>query len=195
VNAEQIVSEIKRYETEVAGILDHFSENREGIWIKRSDDPIFRQYVREIVELFDDVFGNNNYSVQIANEFNDGIHNFSRSPSYKSVENILSVIRAALTRLNRNPELLERKKVEENAQNQQAGQLDVLLPIFNRNQFDADLATFEASANEAAPLALVMLGRLYKRYHRYRSADTSAQSNNTSRLSKRRTRLSRLEPA
>jgi hypothetical protein len=36
------------------------------------------------------------------------------SPSYRSVENILATVRAALTRLNRNPELLVRKKANDN---------------------------------------------------------------------------------
>ena len=115
MNAEQIVGEIRRYETELTGILSRFDKGRDGIWIKHSDDPILRQYVREIVDLFNDVLGNNSYSLQIVHEFSDGVSNFSGSPSYKSVENILSVMRAAITRLNRNPELLVRKKAEENA--------------------------------------------------------------------------------
>jgi diguanylate cyclase (GGDEF)-like protein len=43
------------------------------------------------------------------------------------------------------------------AQNDETGQIDGLLPIFNRSQFDADIPKFAASANEAAPLALIML--------------------------------------
>lgn len=113
MNAEQIIAEIKRYETELAGILSRFTHGRDNISIGPGDDPIFRQYVRELMDLFNDALGPNSYSNQIAGEFNQGISNFYWSPSYKSVENILSVIRAAVTRFARSPGLLERTKAEE----------------------------------------------------------------------------------
>lgn len=113
MDAEQIIAEIKRYETHLAGILSRFTRDREGIHIGHGDDPLFRQYVRELVDLFNDILGQNSYSLQIAGEFDDGISNYVGSPSYKSVENILSVVRAALTRLTRSPELLVRKRAEE----------------------------------------------------------------------------------
>ena len=114
MNTDQIINEIRRYESELASILSRFTDSRDSIHIGRGDDPKFRQYVRELVDLFNDVLGQNNYSWNIVNEFNEGISNFTRSPSYKSVENILSIVRAALTRFNRNPELLVRKKAEDN---------------------------------------------------------------------------------
>lgn len=113
MNAEQIIAEIKRYESEIAGILSRYSRTSDGIHIGHGDDPIFRQYVCELIDLFNDVLGQNSYSHQIAGDFNDGISNFVGSPSYKSVENILSVVRAALTRFTRSPELLVRRKAEE----------------------------------------------------------------------------------
>lgn len=114
MDAEQIVAEIKRYETELSGILSRFTRSRDRIHIGRGDDPLFRQYVRELMDLFNDILGQNSYSHQIAGEFNDGVSNFVGSPSYKSVENILSVVRAALTRFARNPELLVRKNAVAN---------------------------------------------------------------------------------
>jgi hypothetical protein len=124
------LAEIKRYETEFAAILSRFKKGREGIWIGEGDDPILRQYVREIIDLFNEVFGENNYSVQISAEFDNGIRNFSGSPSYKSVENILSVIRAVLTRLDRNPELLVSSKAPENGSGR--APVNVVLHICNR---------------------------------------------------------------
>lgn len=112
MDSEQIVAEIKRYETELVGILSRFTHSRDGIHIGRGDDPLFRQYVRELMDLFNDILGQNSYSHQIAGEFNNGVSNFVGSPSYKSVENILSIVRAALTRFARNPELLVRKNAE-----------------------------------------------------------------------------------
>lgn len=114
MNADQIIAEIKRYDTELAGILSRFTQSRDNIHIGGGDDPIFRQYVRELVDLFNDVLGQNSYSRQIVSEFNTGISNFFGSPSYKSVENILSVVRAALTRFTRSPDILVRRKAEEN---------------------------------------------------------------------------------
>lgn len=113
MDASTIIAELKRYESELAGILGRFSRTRDVIHIGRGDDPRFRQYVRELVDLFNDVLGRNSYSAQIANEFNEGVSNSVRTPSFKSVENIISIVRAALTRLERNPGLLERKKSEE----------------------------------------------------------------------------------
>jgi predicted nucleotide-binding protein len=114
VNAEPVINEIKRYESELAGILSRFTHTRDGIDIAREDDPIFRQYVRELVDLFNDALGENSYSIQIVAEFNDGIRNYVGSPSFKGVENILSIVRAALTRFTKRPELLVRKDAEAN---------------------------------------------------------------------------------
>lgn len=102
------LSELKRYEQELEAILSRFSHNHEGIHIKLEDDGVYRQYVRELVDLLNDVLGSNGYSRQIAVEANEGTSNFYKSPSYKSVENIIGVLRAVQTRLARNPELLNR---------------------------------------------------------------------------------------
>lgn len=113
VDADKIIAELKWYEGDLERILSRFTRSRDGIHIDRRDDPLFRQYVREIADLFNDALGRNSYSVQIAAEFNEGVSNFVGSPSYKSVENILSVVRASLTRFTRNPGLLVRKKAED----------------------------------------------------------------------------------
>ena len=113
MDAEQIVAELRRYENELACILSRFTRNRDSINIDQGDDPLFRQYVRELVDLFNDVSAEESYSTQITGEFQEGVSNFLRTPSYKSVENILSIVRAALTRFTRNPELFVRKKTDE----------------------------------------------------------------------------------
>jgi len=84
VNTEQIVAEIAKYETELASILPRFTRGNDSMHIGLGDEPIFRQYVRELVDLFNDVLGPNSYG-QIASEFSQGISNFTLSPSYKSV--------------------------------------------------------------------------------------------------------------
>jgi hypothetical protein len=110
MDAQHIISELQRYERELNGILSRFRKSPDGgLHATREDDSKLRQYTRELVDLCDDAFGRNPYSAQIANEFNEGISNFYGTPSYHCVENILSSVRAALTRLNRNPGLLVRK--------------------------------------------------------------------------------------
>jgi predicted nucleotide-binding protein len=106
----ELIKEIERYETALTGILSRYKDYN----IKRDDDPVLRQIIHELIDLFNDSLGKNSYTYQIANEFNAGTANEFRSPSFKSVENIISVVRAALTRFKRNPELLDRKKAQEN---------------------------------------------------------------------------------
>ncbi|NTW99039.1 MAG: nucleotide-binding protein [Geobacteraceae bacterium] len=113
MDTDTIIAELRRYESELAGVLGRFTQTRDGLHIARQDDPLFRQYARELVDLFNDVLGRNSYSAQIVGEFNEGVSNFVGTPSFKSIENILSIVRAALTRFARNPELLKRKKAEE----------------------------------------------------------------------------------
>ena len=62
VDADKIIAELKRYESDLAGILSRFTRSRDGIHINRRDDPIPRQYVRDLVDLFNDVLGRNSYS-------------------------------------------------------------------------------------------------------------------------------------
>jgi len=67
-------------------MLLRFTRTSDGIHIDRADDPTFRQYVHELYDLFGDALGSNNrYSGQIAHEFNDGISNFTGSPSFLQV--------------------------------------------------------------------------------------------------------------
>src|SRR6266851_7548740 len=128
--SREILIEFKKYETEFAGILYRFKRNRDGIWIGEGDDPILRQYVREITDLCNEVFGKNTYSIQISAEFDNGVGNIFGTPSFKSVENILSVVRAVITRLNCHPELLVQKKEPETGSDQ--APVDSVLGICNR---------------------------------------------------------------
>jgi predicted nucleotide-binding protein len=109
---EQVIAEIERYEAELARILAAFRKTSSGLWMGQGDDPLYRQYVRELVDLFNDALGPNVYSKQIANEYSSGFGMYD-SPSFKGVENILAVVRASLTRLRRSPELLVRRGAEE----------------------------------------------------------------------------------
>lgn len=107
-----IISEIERYESELARILRGFKRTSGGLHIGAGDDPLYRQYVRELVDFYNDALGRNVYSRQISHEYSEGFGTYG-SPSFKGVENVLSVVRASLTRLRRSPELLTQRQAEE----------------------------------------------------------------------------------
>ena len=109
---EQVIEELDRYESELARIHASFKRTREGIWIADGDEALYRQYVRELIDLYGDALGRNSYSAQIAHEYQNGF-GYTGSPSLQGVENILGVIRASLTRLRRNPDLLSRAGTQE----------------------------------------------------------------------------------
>lgn len=109
---DQILAEFERYESELSSIYGNFNHARDGIHIGKGDDPLYRQYVRELIDLYNDALGANSYSVQIVHEYNNGFGHMG-SPSLKGVENVLGVVRASLTRLRRNPDLLSKRKAEE----------------------------------------------------------------------------------
>ena len=108
MKATDLIAVLNRYRAELEGILSRFDRTRDGIHINREDDPVFRQRVLELRDLFHDALGPNSYSEEIVAFFNDGISNFSGSPSYKSVENIIGVVGAASTRITRRPDLADR---------------------------------------------------------------------------------------
>lgn len=109
---EQVIGEFERYETELTRIHDSFKHTRDGIYIAVGDDPLYRQYIRELVDLYNDALGRNSYTTQIAHEYENGFGHLG-FPSLKGVENVLSVVSASLTRLRRNPDILTRTKAQD----------------------------------------------------------------------------------
>lgn len=105
MKSEQILTEIERYVAELSRIYSSFRHTRDGIYIAEGDESLYRQYVRELLDLYNDALGKNVYSEQIAYEFQNGL-GYLGSPSLRGVENVLGVIRASLTRLRRNPDLI-----------------------------------------------------------------------------------------
>ena len=102
---QQILIEISGYETRITGILSRFRDYK----ISDPDVDIFFQLVIEMRDLLIDALGPNFYSTNIMNLYNHGVRNVSGRPSFKCVQDILSVIRAAHTRIKRNPEILMNK--------------------------------------------------------------------------------------
>jgi hypothetical protein len=104
MTSEQIIQELERYRAELNGIKSRFVQSRNSISIKREDDPKYRTFIIEIIDLLNDSIGKNKYSALINQKFIEGINNFHESPSYKSVEDIISIIDSVITRLQRTPD-------------------------------------------------------------------------------------------
>jgi len=100
---EQIIQELERYRSELTGIMGRFVHNPRSYRISREDDPRYRTFIIEIIDFLNDTFGKNQYSSAIDIKFKQGIYNDLQTPSYKSVEDIVSVIDSVITRLKRNP--------------------------------------------------------------------------------------------
>lgn len=103
---EEFIRLIEGYDTELSAMLSRFRKTSDGLHIDHDDDPRYRQIVQEVVDLLDDSLGKNRYSTTIASIVNEGVRNFYNSPSYKSLEDVVSVLRSIVTRVTRNPEVL-----------------------------------------------------------------------------------------
>jgi len=110
MTSENLIQELERYRGELTKIMGRFNRSSKSYHIHAADDPRFRTFVIEIIDILNDSIGANQYSPLINQIFNEGISNFYESPSYKSVEDIVSVLASVITRLKRNPELCNPKK-------------------------------------------------------------------------------------
>jgi len=122
---QQIMEKIAKYERWISGVLSRFRNYK----IADTDTDIFFQLVIEIADLFTDALGRNSYTTNIMNLYNHGVQNVTGRPSFKCVQDILNVIRAAHTRLERNPRLLKKKKDKEHTL-----QIDNVFIIHGRNE-------------------------------------------------------------
>jgi hypothetical protein len=111
MNVHDFLSELKRYEVEIDGIRSRLVHTSREIHIGCGDDALLRQYVQELIDLFRDAIGPNDYSRQIGADFNYAVSNWLDSPSLAGVQNILATVRSARTRFERRPNLLAKAKV------------------------------------------------------------------------------------
>jgi hypothetical protein len=97
----ELIADLRKYKTQIESVLSRFTHGSEGYSIQASDDALYRRMIIEICELLDDALGDNNpYSIRISNLYRAGLLNYLSSPSYKSVEDIVGELGAALTRFN-----------------------------------------------------------------------------------------------
>ncbi len=116
MNQEEIIETIEHYKADFEKYLSRFKKSDSSLDINRDDDPLYRQQVLEIKDFLNDCLGDNSYSHQIIEYYNWGIQNWLHSPSYKSIESIVGVLGAVITRLRRNPDLLKRRQDQQELQ-------------------------------------------------------------------------------
>lgn len=104
--ATELVNRLESYAAELDGILKRFTRSQDSNDILQDDDPRFRELVIEVRDLFKDHLPNEDYAPAVVTAFNEGISNFIGTPSFKSVETIRGIVKAALVRVKSNPAVL-----------------------------------------------------------------------------------------
>ncbi len=104
MNRDEMLAALKAYESNLAAILSRFTKSGHGIHIDPSDNARFNEIALQLRDLFNDEFvDSQNHTQPLVNHYNDSISNYTGSPSYRGVENVKSVVTAALARVQRNP--------------------------------------------------------------------------------------------
>lgn len=103
MESKELIAELQAYKSALEKMVSRFTRTFEAINIEPDDDPVYRQKILEIRDLLNDGLGPNEYSRHVIVHYRDGLANFTHSPSYKSVENIVGVLGAVIVRLKRDP--------------------------------------------------------------------------------------------
>lgn len=104
---EEIIYELKNYQSELGEILSRFKHTREAISIDNQDNYRLRSLTTELVDLLHDhVTGSAPHIRMITDSYNHGISNFYNSSSYSSVKEIRGFVDAIIIRIERNPKIL-----------------------------------------------------------------------------------------
>lgn len=131
MNVKEILDTLKNYERELEGIIGRFSKSTHGVLIDSDDGYRLREIVAELGDLISDhIPDSGHYSNNIGNSYVEGISNFSGSPSYASVQEIVAVVRALTVRIDRNPSLFVPKKGIDGFEDKLAG-IDIIANRFH----------------------------------------------------------------
>ncbi|MEI2453432.1 hypothetical protein [Lysobacter firmicutimachus] len=106
MNPDDYLRRADGYIDELRGILSRFVKGRDSLLAADDDEPRIQQITLELRDLFHDAMGQNDYSKMVIDAYNHGVANLYDSPSYSSVERIISIASAARNRVENNPELL-----------------------------------------------------------------------------------------
>jgi hypothetical protein len=102
-----LMNRLRSYEGQLTRILGNFEEGPSSYDMKSSDETRYAQIVIEMRDLLQDNFPKADYAEPVMSAYDSG--RLSGSPSYESVEQIRTLIKAAITRVERNPAFAKRK--------------------------------------------------------------------------------------
>jgi predicted nucleotide-binding protein len=108
MNAESVSAVLQEYIEAFQRIQSRVFTNRDIAYLYPDDDLDWRQKALEIRDFLTDTLGPNVYSAQILDYYTKGML-ATGTPSRKSVQDTIGVLKAVITRLQRNPGLLERR--------------------------------------------------------------------------------------
>ena len=100
----ELVEALESYSAELQAILGRFKKATQGIWIDQGDHGRFKQISLELIDLLrDEIQDGNMHAVMIAERLNESVNNYSGSPSYRGVENVMGIVNSLVTRVSRSP--------------------------------------------------------------------------------------------
>jgi len=105
---KKLIDLLNSYKSEIENILSRFNKGN----IANGDKSKLQIIVSELSDLFYDEMGENNYSSSIVSNFNKGISHNYISVIYNSVEAIHSIVSSSITRIEHNPEILNKKEAK-----------------------------------------------------------------------------------
>ncbi|MDG1081095.1 MAG: hypothetical protein P8P14_01805 [Porticoccaceae bacterium] len=108
IENEKGIDDLQEYLTELRNMQERFYVSHNNMFMHESDRDRFHQISIEITDLLDNLLGSNQYSSTIFSAYQNGLHNFSGTPSFHSVKQIDTCISAALTRIKRKPKTLKK---------------------------------------------------------------------------------------
>ena len=106
MNKEDVLADLAGYQKTLLAMLTRCTRAMDGLVISSGDKLEYNQIVQELVDLFNDFFGQDNrLSRQIADYVNSGKSSFLQVPTYASMQDVLSTVRAATTKVERSEEV------------------------------------------------------------------------------------------
>lgn len=115
MESSEFIDALEEYAGNFRSVLARFRQTNTGLFMSSEDNAWVKQISIEVMDLIDERFGRNQYSQMIANAINEGRNNFHEMQSYRSIEEVISVIGSVITKVERNPEISSTKP-EENIQ-------------------------------------------------------------------------------
>lgn len=104
---DEFFQTLEEYSDELTAIQSRFIKSHNSLYMGHGDEGRYREIGVELVDLFrDELVDGFHHATMIADCFNESIHTYLGSPSYRGVENVRSIVNAVLTRVKRSPACL-----------------------------------------------------------------------------------------